>query len=308
LFRDSRPGPGPRAFTLIELLVVIAIISVLIALLLPAVQAAREAARRAQCCNNLMQVGIALANYESAHEMFPPGVVNPTGPILDQPKGYHFGWLVQILPYCEMRNIYNHFNYHVGLYETQNFTNRTNLIRGFLCPSDPGPNRGPSGAAMNNYAGSHNDREAAINSNNNGVFFLNSTVRFEDITDGSSQTIFVGEKLNDGFGEGWASGTRATLRNTGMVINATGTKSKTGFATDPDEDETAPAKPAGAAAGAGAGDDLSFVGSYASRHPGGGNFSFGDGSVRFLKSSIAPSVFRLLANRADGEVISSDKF
>ena len=86
-------------FTLIELLVVIAIIAVLIALLLPAVQAAREAARRAQCVNNLMQLGIAMQNYESSHEMLPPGVVNLTGPILDQPKGYHFGWLVQILPY-----------------------------------------------------------------------------------------------------------------------------------------------------------------------------------------------------------------
>ena len=89
---------------------VIAIIAVLIALLLPAVQSAREAARRAQCCNNLMQIGLALQNYESAHEVLPPGVVNLTGPVLDQPKGYGFGWMTQILPYIEMRNVYNHFN------------------------------------------------------------------------------------------------------------------------------------------------------------------------------------------------------
>src|SRR6476646_404760 len=93
----------PRGFTLIELLVVIAIISVLIALLLPAVQSAREAARRSQCVNNLMQLGIALQSYESAHEVLPPGVVNETGPVLDQPKGYGFGWMVQILPYYELR-------------------------------------------------------------------------------------------------------------------------------------------------------------------------------------------------------------
>src|SRR5215469_2590915 len=94
----SHGGARPRGFTLIELLVVIAIIAVLIALLLPAVQSAREAARRAQCTNNLMQLAIALQNYEGSYEAFPPGVVNETGPILDQPKGYHVGWLVRLLP------------------------------------------------------------------------------------------------------------------------------------------------------------------------------------------------------------------
>ena len=217
--RARQDVPAAAAFTLIELLVVIAIISVLIALLLPAVQAAREAARRAQCLNNMMQLGIAIQNYESSHEMLPPGVVNLTGPILDQPKGYHFGWLVQILPYCEQRNVYNHFNFKFGLYETQNFTTRTTLVRGFLCPSDPGANRGPTGVAMTNYAGSHNDVEAPIAASNNGVLFLNSAIRFEDITDGTSQTIFLGEKSNDGLGEGWASGTRASLRNSGSGIN-----------------------------------------------------------------------------------------
>src|SRR6187551_2927825 len=92
-------------FTLIELLVVIAIISVLIALLLPAVQAAREAARRVQCVNNLMQLGIALHNYESSHEILPPGVINPTGPILNTPKGYHAGWMLQLLPFIEQRSV-----------------------------------------------------------------------------------------------------------------------------------------------------------------------------------------------------------
>ena len=150
------------AFTLIELLVVIAIIAVLIALLLPAVQSAREAARRAQCVNNLMQLGIALQSYESSHEVFPPGVVNQSGPVLDQPKGYHFGWLSQVLPYCEQRNVYNHFNFKVGLYELQNLTTRTTLVRTFLCPSDPGPNRATNKVALTNYAGCHNDVEAPI--------------------------------------------------------------------------------------------------------------------------------------------------
>src|SRR6516165_8629397 len=125
----ARAGrPRRVAFTLIELLVVIAIIAVLIALLLPAVQSAREAARRSQCCNNLMQLGISLQNYESSHEVFPPGVINSTGPVLDQPKGYHFGWLSQVLPYCEQRNVYNHFNFKLGLYESPNLTTRTTLV------------------------------------------------------------------------------------------------------------------------------------------------------------------------------------
>ena len=293
------------AFTLIELLVVIAIISVLIALLLPAVQAAREAARRAQCLNNMMQLGIAVQNYESSHEMLPPGVVNLTGPILDQPKGYHFGWLVQVLPYCELRNIYNHFNFKIGLYETQNSTTRTTLVRGFLCPSDSGANRGPTGVAMTNYAGSHNDVEAPIAATNNGVLFLNSAIRFEDITDGSSQTIFLGEKSIDGLGEGWASGTRASLRNSGSGINRTTSPSSPASLAGDDGDDGA-----GAASGVAATsfDTLSFVGGYNSRHPGGANFAFGDGSIRFLKTSISPGTFRLLANRADGEIISSEKF
>jgi prepilin-type N-terminal cleavage/methylation domain-containing protein/prepilin-type processing-associated H-X9-DG protein len=294
-------------FTLIELLVVIAIISVLIALLLPAVQAAREAARRAQCLNNMMQLSIALQNYESSHEMLPPGVVNPTGPILDQPKGYHFGWMVQILPYCELKNTFNHFNFTMGVYEAPNFSTRTTLVRAFLCPSDPGANRGPTGVAMTNYVGSHNDIEAPIAANNNGVLFLNSAIRYEDITDGSAQTIFLGEKLNDGLGEGWASGTRASLRNSGAGINRQTVPSLAASAL-PGDDDDEPAVGGPKGGGAAAGDTLTFVGSYTSRHPGGGNFAFGDGSIRFLKNSIGPRVFRLLTHRADGEIISAEQF
>jgi prepilin-type N-terminal cleavage/methylation domain-containing protein/prepilin-type processing-associated H-X9-DG protein len=299
-------APSDRAgFTLIELLVVIAIIAVLIALLLPAVQAAREAARRAQCLNNVMQLGIALQSYESSHELLPPGVVNTTGPILDQPKGYHYGWLVQILPFFEQRNVYNHLNFKIGIYETENFTTRTTVIRSFICPSDSSANPGASGVAMTNYVGSHNDVEAPISATNNGVLFLNSAVRFEDITDGSSQTIFVGEKLNNAPDEGWASGTRASLRNSGSGINQTATPPFAGTGSGDDDDGDS--QVAGARA-ASATDTLSYVGGYSARHPGGANFAFGDGSVRFLKNSINRRIFRLLANRADGEIISADKY
>jgi len=291
-------------FTLIELLTVIAVIAMLIVMLLPAVQACREAARRASCCNNLMQLGLAVQHYESSQEVYPPGVVNNTGPVLDLPKGYHFGWMVRILPYCEMRNIYNHFNLKLSLYETQNLTTRTTLVTSFLCPSDfrinrtPfGINRAPNNVVLTNYAGCHNDIEAPIDVKNNGVFILNAAIRYEDIPDGSSQTIFLGEKLNDGAGQGWASGTRASLRNIGTGINgavnipgSTPQAIAEDAAAEPGAPKVIPGTPA-------------FVGGFASNHPGGALFSMGDGSVKFLKTSSGGGVFKLLANRADGEII-----
>src|SRR5205085_672261 len=121
-----------RAFTLIELLVVIAIIAVLIALLLPAVQAAREAARRAQCVNNLKQIGIALHNYEGSNSMFPPGRTN-----------YPHLWssLAQLLPSIEGSTLFNAINYNFPSSVNDapypaNTTAETPVIKGFLCPSD----------------------------------------------------------------------------------------------------------------------------------------------------------------------------
>jgi prepilin-type N-terminal cleavage/methylation domain-containing protein/prepilin-type processing-associated H-X9-DG protein len=299
LFQGRLRSRWPRGFTLIELLVVIAIIAVLIALLLPAVQSAREAARRAQCVNNLMQLGIALQSYESAHEVLPPGVIDASkGPILDQPKGYGFGWLTQILPYYEMRNVYNHFNLRLGLYEPANGTSRTNLIQSFLCPSDPGPSRDPNRIAMTSYAGVHHDVEAPIAADNHGVLFLNSAIRYEDITDGSSQTLFAGEKLRDGLDLGWASGTRASLRNSGMLPGWPGRTPGSVAANSGIVGEQPAAED----------DPKAIVGGFSSRHPGGSNFTFGDGSVKFLKNSVNAVVFRRLANRADGEVIDADQF
>jgi prepilin-type N-terminal cleavage/methylation domain-containing protein/prepilin-type processing-associated H-X9-DG protein len=318
-FKD-RAGAGrrrlhSRGFTLIELLVVIAIIAVLIALLLPAVQAAREAARRAQCMNNLVQLAIALQNYEGSFERLPPGVVNDTSPVLDQPKGYHFGWLTQILPYCEQRNIYNHLNFMLGLYETQNLTSRTMLVDAFLCPSDAANlRRGSTGLAMGNYAGCHNDVETPIAANNNGVLFLNSSVRYEDITDGTSQTIFLSEKLNDGLDQGWASGTRASLRNMGsrsLGPGALGPGGKVLFEVlEEDGGAGTTGIPQGAATKAVSAeqDALSFVGSFGSRHPGGHNVAMGDGSVRLIRTSSGSLIAKRLANRADGELISADQF
>jgi prepilin-type processing-associated H-X9-DG protein len=259
-----------------------------------------------QCVNNLMQLGIAVQNYDSSHEMLPPGVVNPTGPIKNLPSGYHVSWMVQILPYVEQKNIARRFDDRRGVYAAENLTTRGAMINTFLCPSDAGPHRrNADGVGLNNYAACHNDVEAPIDADNKGVFFLNSHLRAEDVTDGTANTIYLGEKPLQENDLGWASGTRATLRNTGTALNKTGV-GVVGFL-DPDEVTPEGGEPA-AAPGAGASKVFALVGGFGSNHPGGANFAFGDGSVRFLKNSINPQVYRYLGNRADGEIVSGDQF
>jgi prepilin-type N-terminal cleavage/methylation domain-containing protein/prepilin-type processing-associated H-X9-DG protein len=279
-----------RGFTLVELLVVIAIIGILIALLLPAVQAAREAARRTQCVNNLAQLGLAVQNYDAAHEVLPPGVVNPEGPIHSAPKGYHMGWLVQLLPFVEEQVTFNHVDFSVGAYDKKNAEVLKVEVSLFSCPSDPrfiGEDRWTS-----NYAGCHHDVEAPIDADNHGVFFLNSHVRSRDIPDGATHTIFLGEKRIDSDDLGWMSGTRATLRNTGTPINATPVK---GMPKQNGEDFSAVAAQAPQP-------DL-YVGGFGSWHPGGANFSLGDGSVRFLSETVADQLYQQFGHRADGKLL-----
>ncbi|MDR3638656.1 MAG: DUF1559 domain-containing protein [Isosphaeraceae bacterium] len=301
---NTRTAGPRRGFTLIELLVVIAIIAVLIALLLPAVQSARESARRCQCVNNLLQLSISLQNYETAHEVLPPGVVNDKGPIQNTPKGYHFGWLVQILPYVEQKSLYNHFDKRVSLYDSLNSSVRGIGVRTFVCPSDPGANTSSGAPARGSYAACYNDTEVPVDTTNNGVFFLNSHLRSEDIPDGRSYTLFLGEKKIDTTDLGWASGTSASLRNAANPPNNGGVSLSITVTVPPNGDEGSVEGATASSTAAGAG----VNGSFNSLHPGGINAAFGDGSVRFLKNSINPKVFRLLASRADGDLLSDDQF
>jgi prepilin-type processing-associated H-X9-DG protein/prepilin-type N-terminal cleavage/methylation domain-containing protein len=293
-----------RAFTLIELLIVVGIIAVLIALLLPAIQSSREQARRAQCTNNLLELGIAMGNYASTHSVLPPGVVNDKGPIISQPVGYHHGWAVQILPFIGQENIYRRFNMEQSVYAPSNETARSVIISTFMCPSS---SRGWSLNGPMCYAGCHHDVEAPIAADNHGVLYLNSHVRFDDITDGLAQTILLGEqKSNEPAISGWAAGTRATLRNTGAGLNSANplTALYAGIA-HLSEGEKHAAAARMVEEGAIPAD---FVGGFSAWHPGGANFAFCDGSVRFIKQTVPEPVYHLLGNRADGELISDDTY
>ena len=286
----TRIGRRRRGFTLIELLVVIAIIAILIALLLPAVQQAREAARRSSCKNNLMQQILAVHNYNMAFEVLPPGSVNVERPILSEAKGYHMSWMVQILPYIDQRNAFQLIDFDSGVYTEINAPVRNHLIEVYQCPSDPNSSSFRDLVAPSSYAGCHHDSEAVIDVDNNGVFYLNSSVRFSQITDGSSHTIFIGEKSiesdfeNENPDLGWMSGTRATLRNAGIPINR---ESDQFF--DREEFGLPPF-------------NVRSVGGFNSFHVGGAQFSFGDGSVQFLSENIDEEAFRDLANRSDGHL------
>ena len=311
-----RTKPTPRSacgFTLIELLVVIAIIAVLVGLLLPAVQAAREAARRAQCSNNLKQIGLAMHSYHSVYDTFPPAYITAVvnNPALPE-TGPGWGWAVMILSDLEQKPLYQGINFSLQITDPGSMTARTTSPSAFLCPSNAGS--GPvvatslTGTAISTdlsagqYVASAGQLEPGqFPASNNGVFYRNSRNGTRDITDGTSMTLMVGERSRNVADATWVGAVpiwqlctnpKWQVQECGppstMVLSHTGSAG-TGSIYVPNSKS-------------------SMVDDYWSLHPGGCNFLFCDGSVRFIRESVNPSIFSYLSTRAGGEAISADQF
>jgi prepilin-type N-terminal cleavage/methylation domain-containing protein/prepilin-type processing-associated H-X9-DG protein len=300
-----------RAYTLVELLVVIAIIGVLVALLLPAVQKARAAANRAQCVNNLKQIALAAHNYHDANKKFPTGWHAPDM-VSGVPTGGTNLW-VQLLPYFEQDNLGRKWD---------NFDNRNNVTGGtnavqaqviplLICPSDPLPQTvvyfNATKAApwtwgyygMSSYGGNGGTRSFIIpysQITQDGIFFGDSCIRVADIRDGTSVTFLFGERYHwdPQYDQLAQVGRWACIGGWGTLLNV---------------ELSTPVQINYRVPSGGGASTLSDRGcAFGSGHPGGANFAFADGSVRFGSDSTPLVTLQALSTRAGNEVFADSGF
>ena len=318
-------------FTLIELLVVIAVISLLTALLLPAVQQAREAARRTGCRNNLKQMGIALHGYHDTFGKFPKGGF---GGVLTLPATWEtenarrcrfLSWGTAVLPYLDQAALYANWDHGHWYLQPENQNLARSILPVFLCPSSPLPPyrrngdnlSAPAEFARSDYSGNYGERSIRCHPARNcpnhygdlgdtsgqprgtmmlqpSAAFLSLTIGITEITDGSSQTILVGEAPHAIHGL-WAGHKNVMDQSAPLNERLSADSPFESCVIPPDRPELA-------------GRLGCDVGSqdFHSYHAGGACFLFGDGSVRFLAENVDLKVLAALLSRRGGEVISGD--
>lgn len=291
------PSERRLGFSLIETLVVIAITSVLIGLTLAGVQKVRSRATAVQCQNNLRQIGLGAANYHAAHGHLPRGVT-----LQPEPGTFTLmSWEVRLLPYIEQDAVWRQATEAAKAQPypyTQSPHPFATVIPTYTCPSDartrqPVLARNRLTVALGSYLGVAGTRH----SRKDGVLFADSNVRLTDITDGTSNTLFVGERppSPDMWIGWWYAGFGVDGRGTAdTVLGARERATPLGYLDMPD------CGPGSARFQQGKLDDTCAIMHFWSLHPGGAHFLFADGSVRFLSYSAA-DILPALATRAGGE-------